>query len=87
MVPPSEQAMRHWKKAVGGLSEEAFEAIQEVSQSLEAGIDASAVSQSILLKPSFIDLKTNPRQQALVVHTIARRVQTDLPEIACPSKC
>lgn len=72
MVPPSEQAMRHWKRAVGGLSEEAFDAVQDVSQSLEAGIEASAISQSILLKPQFIDLKDTPRQQALIVHIVAR---------------
>lgn len=71
-TPPTVQTLAKWKKAVFGLSTEAFSAVGEVYNSREKGIDASAVSLNFLTKKNFIDLKETATAQALAVHMIAR---------------
>ena len=73
----SVQSFRSWKKVLGGLSQEAFDAIRDVFQSEEKSVDASStLSLNTLTKQPFMNLKSTSActQQALVVHIIARCV-------------
>ena len=72
----SVQSLRSWKKALGGLSQKAFDAIRDVFQSEDKAVDASALSLNTLTKQPFMNLKSTSActQQALVVHIIARCV-------------
>lgn len=69
---PSCQTLTKWKKAVFGLSKEAFAAVGEVYNSRDTRIDVSAVSLNFLLRKAFIDMRDEPNAQALAVHIIAR---------------
>ncbi|CAM9456598.1 unnamed protein product, partial [Ascophyllum nodosum] len=71
---PSVQSLRSWKKALGGLSQEAFSAIRDVFQSEEKSVDARALSLNILTTQAFMNLNSASActQQSFVVHIIVR---------------
>ena len=73
---PSVQSLRSWKKALGGLSQEAFSAIRDVFQSEEKSVDARALSLNILTTQAFMNLNSASActQQSFVVHIIVRYV-------------
>ena len=66
------QSLRTWKKALGGLSQEAFAAIRDVHNSDEKAIATSSLSLKTISRPAFLNLREKPSKQALVIHNIVR---------------
>ena len=71
-TPPSDQTTRKWKKAIDGLSEDAFAAIREVTQDGDSSADSSALTLEFLIKQPFNGMKERAREQAFVIHILAR---------------
>ena len=73
-TPPSDQALRAWKKALGGLSPEAFAAMKELFHGECKDVENQYITQALLLNKTFINLKETPRIQALALHHFGRYV-------------